>query len=155
MARPTSFRPEIISTVLGYAQAGLTDLEISDLIGVSLATFKNWKTAHPQFLAALKIGKEAADNRVERSLYAKATGYTFDTEKVFQFQGQIVRAQTREHVPPDTTAMIFWLKNRRPDLWRDKTLFEHSGSLQDLSDGQLDALLRRYMANEKPVETSH
>ena len=53
-------------------------------------------------------------------MFHKAVGYSFDSEKVFQFQGEVVRAKTREHVPPDTTAMIFWLKNRRPHDWREK-----------------------------------
>lgn len=57
---------------------------------------------------------------MEQSLFRKATGYTHASEKVFQFQGEIVRADTVEHYAPDTTAMIFWLKNRQPDRWRDK-----------------------------------
>ena len=78
----------------------------------------------------LKSGKEVADNRVERSLYNRAVGYTFDSEKVFQHQGEIVRAKTVEHVPPDTTAGIFWLKNRKPAEWRDKIEHQVGGKVQ-------------------------
>lgn len=65
-------------------------------------------------------GKEAFDDRIERSLAQKASGYTFHTEKVFQFEGCVVRADIVEHVPPDVGAIKMWLGNRRPDKWKDK-----------------------------------
>jgi hypothetical protein len=66
-------------------------------------------------------GKEAFDNRIERSLAQRAAGYSVHTEKVFQYEGTIVRAETVEHYPPDVTACRLWLMNRRPDKWRDKS----------------------------------
>lgn len=99
---------------------GATDRDIADFFEVSESTLNNWKLKHPAFLESLKRSKDEADALVEQSLFRKATGYTHASEKVFQFQGEIVRADTVEHYAPDTTAMIFWLKNRQPDRWRDR-----------------------------------
>lgn len=122
--RPTKFRPEFVEQAEKLCLLGATDDEIADFFGVTDRTLDRWKHTHEDFCRSLKVGKEAADNRVERSLYQKAVGYTFDSEKVFQFQGEIVRAEIKEHVPPSDTATFFWLKNRRPKDWRDKTTTE-------------------------------
>ena len=71
-------------------------------------------------MESLTRSKAEADAQVEQSLYRRATGYSHKSEKIFNFQGEIIRAQTVEHYPPDTTAMIYWLKNRQPDKWRDR-----------------------------------
>jgi hypothetical protein len=85
---------------------------------VSDATIDNWKAQHPDFLGSLKAGKEEADARVERSLYSRAVGYSFKSEKVFcNKDGEVTRVPIVEHVPPDVTAQIFWLKNRDPAHW--------------------------------------
>lgn len=122
--RPTDFKPEYVQQAKKLCELGATDVEIADFFDVATSTVYLWKNKQQDFSEALKAGKAAADERVERSLYHRAVGYTFESEKVFQFQGMIVRTPTREHVPPDTTAMIFWLKNRRPEQWRDKTEHE-------------------------------
>ena len=88
------------------------------------------------FRAALKVGKEAADQRVERSLYQRAVGYSYDAVKIFMPAGakKPVYAPYVEHVPPDTTAAIFWLKNRDPAHWRDAWQIEHSVGKYIISD---------------------
>jgi len=129
MARPSSYKPEFAEQARKLCQLGATDNELGDFFGVRRETIWAWAQKHDEFSNALKAGKDAADERVAQSLYHKAVGYTFDCEKVFQHQGEIVRAPIREHVPPDTTAMIFWLKNRRPQEWRDKREIEHSGAI--------------------------
>jgi len=80
-----------------------------------------WGVTHPEFLRIRKVAKEAADNRIERSLYEKASGYTLETQRVISRGGGKQEVVTvTEHVPPDTASMIFWLKNRRRDQWRDR-----------------------------------
>lgn len=128
--RPSSYKPEYVEQAKKLCELGATDVEMADFFEVAVSTFYKWKNAHPEFSEALKVGKTAADERIERSLYAKAIGYTFESEKIFQFQGKIIRAPCREHVAPDTTACIFWLKNRRPDLWREKLIQEGVASEQ-------------------------
>jgi hypothetical protein len=115
------YKPGFAQQAAKACQAGFTDRELADLLGVSEVTLNNWKLEHKEFSLALKAGKAPADDRIERSLFHRAVGYSFDTEKIFcNKDGQITRAETREHVPPDTTAAIFWLKNRRPASWRDR-----------------------------------
>jgi hypothetical protein len=120
VGRPTLYRPEMVEQARKLAFLGATDREMAEFFEVSESTFNLWKHEHPELSESAKLGKEAADARVEQSLYRKAVGYSYDSEKVFQFGGQIVRAAVVEHVPPSDTAMIFWLKNRRRDQWRDR-----------------------------------
>lgn len=109
--------------------AGWTDEQVCDFIGISVKALHKWKKSD-DFGSILKDWKKDADQRVERSLYERATGYEHKSEKIFQFNGQIIRAETIERYPPDPTSMIFWLKNRNPIAWRDKIDHEHSGDLK-------------------------
>lgn len=121
MGRPTDYDPAMIENVRTLALNGATDKEIAEYLRISVGTLYNYSNRYAEFMLALKVGKEAADDRVVRNLYSRATGYTFDSQKIFQFQGAPVIVPCVEHVPPDITAAIFWLKNRRPKEWRDRT----------------------------------
>lgn len=125
--RPTKFKPEYIGQAEKLCKLGATDEDLADFFGVSIRTIANWKSEHPEFLQALKAGKDEADDRVERSLYQRAVGYSHDAAKIFQNGGEPVIVPYREHFAPDTTAAIFWLKNRRPTEWRDRHVQEHTG----------------------------
>jgi hypothetical protein len=120
--RPSKFKPEFTKQARKLTALGATVEDLADFFDVSLRTIDYWATRNAEFLQALKPGRDEADDRVERSLYRRATGYTYETEKIFMPAGadEPVRVQTLTHVPPDTTAMIFWLKNRRPNDWREK-----------------------------------
>ncbi len=120
MTGKSTFRPEYIETARKLAALGAVNREIAAVIGVSERTLHRWKLEHPEFAVELRLGKEAADRRVEQSLYHRAIGYTYDTVKIGFYDGKPVVAEYVEHVPPDTTAAIFWLKNRKPEEWRDK-----------------------------------
>jgi len=135
--RPSSYKPEFAKQADKLCRLGATDVELADFFGVTTVTIWRWQSAHEEFCNALKRGKEVADERVERSLYHRAVGYTFESEKVFQFQGEVVRAGTREHVPPDTAACIFWLKNRRSAEWRDKQEVESTNTIYAIHDEPL------------------
>lgn len=155
--RPSAFKPEFVEQAKKLCELGATDVEMADFFNVAVSTFYLWKNKQPEFSEALKAGKSAADERVERSLYHKAVGYTFESEKVFQHQGQIIRAPIREHVPPDTTAMIFWLKNRRADDWREKTeqVIRHE-HVNQMSDDELSRIAANSSegTSAPPVDTS-
>lgn len=122
------YNPDFVRQAKAMCQLGATDRDLADYFEVTTRTIQRWQGQYPDFSAALNRGKEAADDRVERSLYSRATGYTFDSEKIFNNDGIITRVRTIEHVPPDVTACIFWLKNRRPAEWRDKTDHDHQHS---------------------------
>ena len=125
--RPTDYRPEFAEQAAKLCALGATDYEIADFFGVNTATIYRWRNVHEQFCEAVRAGKERSDERVERALFNRAVGYSFESEKVFQHQGEIIRAPTVEHVPPDPGAAMNWLKNRNPDTWRDKQEIEHKG----------------------------
>ena len=129
--RPSKFKPEFVKQAEKLCLLGATDQEIADFFEVEVRTIYRWKADNEAFCQALKAGKEVADERVERSLYQKAIGYEQDEVKIFMPSGaaEPVYAPFRAKVAPDTTAAIFWLKNRRSQDWRDKTEQEHSGNV--------------------------
>lgn len=140
MARPTKFKPEFVEQARKLAELGATDREVADFFEVEERTLNRWKNSHPEFCQSLKVGKDASDDRVEQSLYRRALGYSHDAEKIITVNGVVVREPYVEHYPPDTTAAIFWLKNRRKAEWRDKTEQDVNltGNLSDWFDGRAD-----------------
>lgn len=124
--RPTDYKPKFCREAAKLCELGATDVELADFFEVDVRTIYRWQAANKEFSQSLRTGKDAADNRVERSLYHKAVGYKHDAVKIFMPSGaeKPVYAPYVEHVPPDTTAGIFWLKNRRRNDWRDR--IEHS-----------------------------
>jgi hypothetical protein len=122
--RPTAFKPEFVEQAEKLTKLGATDREIGSFFGVDERTITRWKHDNPAFLSALKRGKDVADKLVEKSLFRRATGYSHDAVKIMQDEGIPVIVPYVEHLPPDTTACIFWLKNRKPKEWRDKIELE-------------------------------
>jgi hypothetical protein len=145
-----------------WCREGLLEEEICKRLGIAVSTFNLYKNQHSELLEVLKNSKEIADYKVEDSLYKRALGYKYDEvtrelctvrdkygEPVYDPEtGQpftemkVTKIVTKE-VTPDTTAQIFWLKNRRPDKWRDKQEIEHSGHLNtgpDLSNMNMEDL---------------
>lgn len=121
--RPSSFKLEFVKQATKLAALGATDQEMADFFEIEVRTLYRWKHDHDGFCQALKAGKQVADDRVERSLYQKAIGYEQDEVKIFMPGGADapVYAPFRAKIAPDTTAAIFWLKNRRGDQWREKS----------------------------------
>lgn len=127
--------PDGILRLEAWARDGLTLAQIAHNCGVGLTTLKRWRDDHEEIRTALKRGKEVVDIEVENALHKKAMGYTVNVSKVFKVKhidyneatGRKIREyetlETREeeiHIPADTIAQIFWLKNRKPDEWREK-----------------------------------
>lgn len=129
----------------GWARDGLTDEQIAHNMGINTATLYRWKNAHSEICNALKKSKEVADIQVENALYKSALGYDYEevTEerrynRATNKYEMVVTKKIKKHMPPNTTAMIFWLKNRKPDMWRDKRVVEDKIEME--SDGFLEAL---------------
>lgn len=118
--RPSKFKEEFIEQARKLCLLGATDIEIADFFDVDVRTIYRWKNESDAFCQALKAAKEVADERIERSLYERAAGYERDEVDIRVVGGEIVQTPIRKFYPPDTTACIFWLKNRRPADWRDK-----------------------------------
>lgn len=122
MGRPTKFDAKFVRVAEKMCALGATDAELAEAFDVDVRTILRWRAEKPEFCRALKTGKAVSDDRVERSLFQRAVGYEIESEKVFcNASGEVTRAKIVEHTPPDVTACIFWLKNRRKEEWRDKT----------------------------------
>lgn len=152
MGRPTAFDPEMVEQARFLCRFGATDDDLADFFGVSVRTVNRWKSIHPEFLGALVRGKDAADDRVEERLYHRALGFEYeeaqpiklkdiiyDNGKKVSEKERIEVVMVKKVVVPDTTAMIFWLKNRRKDRWRDVHQHEHGrpGEFDQMSDQEL------------------
>jgi molybdopterin converting factor small subunit len=153
MGRPSKYREEYAEQArVLCTTVGATDEELAVKFGVHVSRIKDWASRYPEFRAALKVGKGPADDCTERSLFQRANGFWVETEKIFVTKdGGVIRVPTREFYPPDTTACIFWLKNRRPDLWRDKHDFNVNGTLKhdhqltiNLATAETDEVQREY-----------
>lgn len=120
--------------VEGWARDGLTDEQIAHNIGIARSTLYGWKNSYPEFDEALRKGKEVIDREVENALLNRALGYSYveeqETEEVDP-DGEVTTKKTTrtKHVVADTTAQIFWLKNRKSKEWRDRKEMEISGGL--------------------------
>lgn len=120
--------------VEGWARNGLTDEQIAKNLGVAYSTFREYKKKYSALSAALKKGKEVIDFEVENALLKRALGYRYKeiTKEFSEATGKLeVTKEVEKEVVPDTTAQIFWLKNRKPQEWRDKQDIEHSGNLSN------------------------
>lgn len=105
----------------GWAREGLTDEHLAKKMGITTSTLYEWKKKYSEISEALKKGKELVDIQVENALLKRALGYEFNERRVEKSDKDGVKVvKIIKHIPPDTTAQIFWLKNRRPDRWRDK-----------------------------------
>lgn len=116
--------PEGLERLRQLTADGATDAEIAKVIGCAKKTLYEWRRS-PEFREATAAGKAVADQKVEDSLFRRACGYDV-RETTTEYSGGIEVAKTvrTKHIPPDTTAIIFWLKNRRPDEWRDRQKVE-------------------------------
>lgn len=116
----SKYKPEYDKQAHKLCLLGASDERLANFFEVSVATIYNWKNNHPSFLEALKSGKDLANANVASSLYHRAIGYSHVEEKVFCFQGEIITHEVIKHYPPETGAAALFLKNREPELWRDK-----------------------------------
>jgi hypothetical protein len=127
VARPSKYKPEFAEQAEKLCKLGATDRELADFFGVAESTLNLWKVQHSEFSESLKVAKEQADQRVERSLYQRAVGYSHPDVHVSNFQGEVTLTPLTKIYPPETVACIFWLKNRKAAEWRDKVETELTG----------------------------
>ena len=118
--RPSKYKPEYDKQAAKLCKKGFIDTEIADFFEVAESTIHLWKLEHPSFSESLKESKRYSDDAVEMALYDRAIGYDYDEVKEEDGeQGGKKTTVTTKRIQ-DNTAAIFWLKNRRPDKWRDR-----------------------------------
>ena len=127
-----------LTRLTGWARDGLTDEQIAANIGINRCTLYDWLKRYDNISNAIKKGKEPVDTQVENALLRRALGYDYEETitEVEDLGGGKTKKHVRrvtKHVPPDTTAQIFWLKNRKPKQWRDKMEAAVSVDTEDLS----------------------
>lgn len=132
MARPNSgmfekwLKEENLKKITEWSKLGLFDKQIAKNMGISLATYYLYKKKYPEIQEAIEEGKEVVDVEVENALLKRALGYnyTLRKQKVTK-DGNIIDYEEQYHVPGETIAQIFWLKNRRPKEWRERVEVEN------------------------------
>ena len=115
----------------GWAKSGLTDEQIAKNIGINRTTLYDWKKKETNIADALKKGKEVIDFEVENALLKRALGYEYEEET---YENGILTKKVKKHVAPDTTAQIFWLKNRQVKKWRDKVEIADNDAIKKLDE---------------------
>lgn len=126
--RPIEYRKEFPAIAKKMCQLGATDADLADAFDVNITTIWRWQGRFPKFAKALEVGKDPADERVVRSLYQRAVGYSYDSVRIHQYEGKPVVTPFVEHVPPDPGAAKTWLVNRRCEEWKDSRTLEHTGA---------------------------
>ena len=124
--------PEGLLKIEGWARDGLTDEQIAQNMDIRTSTLYDWENKYSEISEALKRGKEVVDRAVENALLKRALGCTV-TEKTTMYDENGEKTSERvveKDIPPDTTAQIFWLKNRKPEVWRDKRDIGLSGEVE-------------------------
>ena len=142
---------EKLILVEGWARDGLTDEQIANNLGIGTSTLYKYKNEHTEFVEALKRGKEVIDMEVENALLKRALGYTYDEttkeivlDSVTGKNKLAVTKVVKKEVQPDTTAQIFWLKNRKPKVWRDRQNINITSNEDELSEEEIDSKLNSF-----------
>lgn len=118
--RPSKYRDHFPEQARKLCLLGAKDSDLAKFFEITESTLNEWKKTYPELSESLKAGKELADAVIADSLFQRAKGYSHKAVKILVVDKAVVHEEYTEHYPPDPTSMIFWLKNRRPDLWRDK-----------------------------------
>jgi hypothetical protein len=124
LGRPTAYKPEYCELAHNYCLLGATAEELAGFFGVTRGTINNWIATIPEFATALREGRDLADARVARCLFARAVGYSHKVERTVLHRGQERTISNIGRYPPDTQACIFWLRNRRRQTWQERAVSE-------------------------------
>lgn len=123
--------PDGLLLLEAWARDGLTDEQIALKMGINVATLYRYKQSYCEICDALKKGKEIVDIQVENALFKRAMGYEYEETKIIISEKDGKRVETvKKQMAPDTTAQIFWLKNRKPAKWRDRVEVQNNDNDQ-------------------------
>lgn len=122
-------RAQMLHLARECGRAALTMHEVAEVFGVNMDTIYRWAAEDAGFDEALRLNKDLADERVERALYMKATGFSFRSEKIFNGADGVVRVPTIEYVQPDMAAIAYWLGNRQRGKWQSVNRIQMDGDV--------------------------
>lgn len=146
--QPTRYLKEYDNKAYMLCLLGLKDKELANFFDIAESTLNMWKLRHPKFAESLKAGREDSDGYISNSLYQRAKGYSHKETKVFIVDGKPMSVEVTKHHPPDTTAAIFWLKNRHPDKWRDRREVVADVKTTDMSEEALNEKIRKLLGDD-------
>lgn len=147
IGRPSKYKSEFAEQARKLCLLGATDEELADFFEVSSDTIHEWKKVHNEFSESIKKGKIQADSEIADKLYHRASGYEHQEDDIRAVNGEIVITPTIKHYPPDTTAAIFWLKNRQKAKWRDRQEIDNTSS-----DGSMATKDIKIISTEDAIE---
>ncbi len=127
--KKTLFKHQFTQLAVNYAKLGATNPQMAEYLGVGLSTFERWLKVNPEFGKRVRAAKVRANSTVADSLYHRAKGYETTETHVSSYNGNITLTEIPKRYPPDPTSMIFFLKNRDPENWRDKKDHEMTGNI--------------------------
>jgi hypothetical protein len=139
--RPSKYEKKFNKQAYKLCLLGATDKDLAAFFEVVESTINEWKISQEGFSESIKRGKVQADSEVAKSLFKRATGYSHKDTDIRVCDGVIVQTPLIKHYPPDSTSMIFWLKNRQSKVWRDKQEIDHTSKGNEL---------KRFTLNVKP-----
>lgn len=152
IGRPTKYKPEYCQIAYHLAREKYTDKDIAGILSINVDTIHQWKKAHPEFADALRGGKAIIDQVVEGKLLARAVGYEYhevtreaeliDTPDGKKRKVMHVTKVVTKHLPPDVGAQTLWLKNRKPDEWREKSEIDINLPLNEFIEGSIELAKR-------------
>lgn len=158
---PDKFRPDYPSIAFGMALMGATNAQLAERFGVTTAEFNEWMVKYPELYRRVQLGREDIVAMAAESLAMRAIGFTYEAEKLWCQNGEVIRAKYKEYVPPDVSAATFLLTNRRPDVWAYRHTHEVGGvggkpiqvenvSAREYLERMLTGLAERAEINREP-----
>ncbi len=160
--RPSSFKTEYIDLAYNYTLLGASDKDLANFFDVAEQTINYWKNQFPEFSESLKKGKYEADSEIALSLYRRAKGCKVKEQQLVKLKRVTYQDKKRiederveiveieKELPPDTTSCIFWLKNRKPENWRDKVNTDLTTNGKDIKS---EPLIIQVIDNSSQIES--
>ena len=151
---PGKYRPKYAELAYKLAQLGIPHKQIAEILEISESTFYEWQGRRADFKAALKAGMALADANVANSVYRGAFGYSHPEEVIKVIDDKVVRVPTMKHYPPNPHLATFWLKNRQPELWKEKVEIVEKPSIALVDKDAMEAIYRNALDHAATVQSS-
>lgn len=148
----SGFNEKVQEAFVRLTKEGKTLEQVAEVLGVTVRTLSYWMGKHTDLVLSVREARQTADELVEASLFQRALGYSHPETKMFCYEGAVIAEDTVKHYPPDTQAAMFWLRNRQPTRWKEKTegdvTVNNNVQVEKLSDEQLDSKIAAFLAKK-------